>query len=287
MNAGSQELPRLDVVIGNNFGHLPMFVGAEKGIFKRHGIDAHMKFVDTGTDMVNAMHNGEAQIGDMSVTTFLKAVHAGEPFKVIGIIMNDATRDKRRRAARDRHPQGRRHRSRQRRRPQGQAHRARARPDVRRILQDGAAPRRHEIRGPDHREHLVAIRPGAGAEGGQGRRGGVVGALCHGGVGAGRRLVLVIRGGHHMSYVMVATAHGPTVTERPGVVRNFAAGLAGASHYTPAITQAPRRSGGDIRQMGSQHRRGGGQEGDPSYHAMIRASRRRSCRRSRRRKTRC
>ena len=93
MNAGSQELPRLDVVIGNNFGHLPMFVGAEKGIFKRHGIDARMKVVDTGTDMVNAMHNGEAQIGDMSVTTFLKAVHSGEPFKVIGIIMNDATRD--------------------------------------------------------------------------------------------------------------------------------------------------------------------------------------------------
>src|SRR5258708_16677952 len=93
MNAGSGQLPRLDVVIGNNFGHLPMFVGAEKGIFKNHGIDAHMKVVDTGTDMVNAMHNGEAQIGDMSVTTFLKAVHSGEPFKVIGIIMNDATRD--------------------------------------------------------------------------------------------------------------------------------------------------------------------------------------------------
>ena len=86
MNAGSGQLPRLDVVIGNNFGHLPMFVGAEKGIFKNHGIDAHMKVVDTGTDMVNAMHNGEAQIGDMSVTTFLKAVHSGEPFKVIGII---------------------------------------------------------------------------------------------------------------------------------------------------------------------------------------------------------
>src|SRR5882762_569260 len=78
MNAGSQELPRLDVVIGNNFGHLPMFVGAEKGIFKKHGIDAHMKVVDTGTDMVNAMHNGEAQIGDMSVTTFLKAVRSEE-----------------------------------------------------------------------------------------------------------------------------------------------------------------------------------------------------------------
>src|SRR5258708_19933185 len=93
MNAGSGQLPRLDVVIGNNFGHLPMFVGAEKGTFKRHSIDAHMKVVDTGTDMVNAMHNGEAQIGDMSVTTFLKAVHAGEPFKAIAIIINHPTPD--------------------------------------------------------------------------------------------------------------------------------------------------------------------------------------------------
>src|SRR5215510_1066218 len=91
MNAG--QLPRLDVVIGNNFGHLPMFVGAEKNIFEKHGSDARMKVVDTGTDMVNARRNGEAPTGDMSVTTFLKAVHSGEPVKVIGIIMNDATRD--------------------------------------------------------------------------------------------------------------------------------------------------------------------------------------------------
>ena len=32
------ELPKLDVVIGNNFGHLPMFIGAEKGFFKKHEI---------------------------------------------------------------------------------------------------------------------------------------------------------------------------------------------------------------------------------------------------------
>src|SRR5262249_17467224 len=93
MNAGSGQLPRLDVVIGNNFGHLPMFVGAEKATFNNQATDATMRGVDTGTDRVNAMHNGEAQIGDMSVTTFLKAVHSGEPFKVIGIIMNAAPRD--------------------------------------------------------------------------------------------------------------------------------------------------------------------------------------------------
>ena len=87
------DLPKLDVVIGNNFGHLPMFIGAEKGFFKKHGVDAKMLVVDTGTDMVNAMHDGRAQIGDMSTTTYLKAVHAGEPFQVIGLIMNDATSD--------------------------------------------------------------------------------------------------------------------------------------------------------------------------------------------------
>ena len=69
------ELPKLDVVIANNFGHLPMFIGAEKGFFKQHGVDAKMLVVDTGTDMVNAMHDGRAQIGDMSTTTYLKAVH--------------------------------------------------------------------------------------------------------------------------------------------------------------------------------------------------------------------
>ena len=52
------------------------------------------RVVDTGTDMVNALHNGEAQVGDMSTTTYLKAVHAGNPFQVIGLIMNDATNDR-------------------------------------------------------------------------------------------------------------------------------------------------------------------------------------------------
>src|SRR6058998_1062512 len=87
------QMPALDVVIGNNFGHLPMFVGVEKGLFAKHGLNVRLKVVSTGTDMVNAMQRREVQIGDMSVTTFLKARHAGDPFRVIGIIMNDATRD--------------------------------------------------------------------------------------------------------------------------------------------------------------------------------------------------
>src|SRR6185503_3416437 len=80
----------LEAVIGNNFGHLPMFVGVDKGLFRKHGIDLKLKVVNTGTDMVNSMQKREVQIGDMSVTTFLKARHDGSPFTVIGFNMNDA-----------------------------------------------------------------------------------------------------------------------------------------------------------------------------------------------------
>jgi ABC-type nitrate/sulfonate/bicarbonate transport system substrate-binding protein len=43
---------------------------------------------------------------------------------------------------------------------------------------------------------------------------------------------LVLRGGHHMSYVMVAVAHGPTVETKPDVIKSIAAGLAQSSHFT-------------------------------------------------------
>src|SRR3981189_2453763 len=90
--AAAQQLPVVDVVIGNNFGHLPMFVGVEKGFFKKHGVDVHLKVVNTGRDLWAAIQKREVQIGDMSVTTFLKARHGGDPFRVIGIIQNDAPR---------------------------------------------------------------------------------------------------------------------------------------------------------------------------------------------------
>jgi ABC-type nitrate/sulfonate/bicarbonate transport system substrate-binding protein len=35
-----------------------------------------------------------------------------------------------------------------------------------------------------------------------------------------------------MSYVMMATAHGPTVESRPELIKSIAAGLAASSHYT-------------------------------------------------------
>ena len=43
---------------------------------------------------------------------------------------------------------------------------------------------------------------------------------------------VVPRGGGHLSYVMVVTAHEPTIKDSPQLVRNVIAGLAAASQYT-------------------------------------------------------
>ena len=226
------ELPKLDVVIGNNFGHLPMFIGAEKGYFAKHGVDAKMLVVDTGTDMVNAMHDGRAQIGDMSTTTYLKAVHAGEPFKVIGLIMNDATRDNCDDPLAIVTKKGRGIEA-------GK-------------LSDLKGKKIGLARGQTSDEYFKMVLRRAKMKYEEltieniWSQFGLAPALAEGKVDA---IVswepyvtqvltqvpdsyLVIRGGQHMSYVMVATAHGPTVESKPGLVKAIAAGLAQSSHFT-------------------------------------------------------
>ena len=228
----AQQAPTVDVVIGNNFGHLPMFVGVEKGFFKKRGVDVRLKVVNTGTDMVNAMQKREVQIGDMSVTTFLKARHGGDPFRVIGIIMNDATRDNADEplaiiAAK------------------GSGIRAGNVEDLRgKRIGLAQAQTSDEFlkmvlarRGMKYEELNITniMAPPA-----------LVPALKEGKVDAivswepFNTLVLesvpdsyeVLRGGGHLSYVMVATAHEPTIQSSPQIMRNFVVGLAEASQYT-------------------------------------------------------
>jgi ABC-type nitrate/sulfonate/bicarbonate transport system substrate-binding protein len=233
MSASStQKMPHLDVVIANNFGHLPMFIGAEKGIFQKHGVDARMKVVDTGTDMVNALHRGEAQIGDMSVTTFLKAVHAGEPFRVIGIIMNDATRDNADEplaivtrkgsgvnAGKVSDLKGKRI---------GLARGQTSDEYFKMVLR--RAKMRYEDLTIENIWSQFELAPALK----EGKVDAVVTwepyvtAILDQVPGS----VLVIRGGGHMSYVMMAAAPVPTIQNSPELVRSIVAGLAGASHFT-------------------------------------------------------
>ena len=226
------DLPKLNVVIANNFGHLPMFVGAEKGFFKTQGVDASFRVVDTGTDMVNALHNGEAQVGDMSTTTYLKAVHSGEPFKVIGLIMNDATRDNSddplaivTRKGRGIEPgriadlKG---------KTVGLARGQTSDEFFKMVLR--RAKMKYEELTIENIWSQFGLAPAL--------KEGKVDAIVTWEPYVTQALAqvpdsyLVIRGGQHMSYVMVAVAHGPTVDTKPAVIKSIATGLAQSSHFT-------------------------------------------------------
>ncbi len=230
--AAAQGMPTMDAVIGNNFGHLPMFVGVEKGLFKKHGIDVKLKVVSTGTDMVKKKKKKEVQIGDMSVTTFLKARHGGSPFTVVGLIMNDATATN-------------------------------ADSPLAIVARKGSGVR------PGAIEDLKGKRVGlAKAQTSDeyfkmvlNRRGmkyedvtienimappAIATALAEGKVDAvvswepfntmalerSPESYVVLRGGGYLSYIMVATVHDPMLRDNPKAVQSFVNGLAAASHYT-------------------------------------------------------
>ena len=223
-------LPVLDVVVGNNFGHLPMFVGVEKGFFRKHGVDVRLKVVNTGTDMVNAMEKREVQVGDMSVTTFLKARHAGNPFRVIGLIQNDATRSNA---------------------DEPLAIVARKDSGIR-TIEDLKGKRVGLAQAQTSDEYFKMVLARRGMQYGDVTIVNIMAppalapALREGRVDAVvswepfNTIVLdqvtesytVIRGGGHLSYIMVATAHDPTIEADPAVLRRFVAGLAAASQYT-------------------------------------------------------
>ena len=231
-SAIAQPLPVVEAVIGNNFGHLPMFVGVEKGFFRKHGVDVHLKVVNTGTDMVNAMQKREVQIGDMSVTTFLKARHGGDPFRVIGIIQNDATRSNA---------------------DEPLAIVARKDSGIRPgNIEDLKGKRVGVAQAQTSDEYLkmvlakrgmkyddvtivnIMAPPALGPALKEGKVDAVVSWEPFNTVVLDQvpESYTVVRGGGYLSYIMVATAHEPTLQSSPEVIRNFVAGLAEASQYT-------------------------------------------------------
>ena len=231
----AQQMPVVELVVGNNFGHLPMFVGVEKGLFKKHGVDVKLKVVNTGTEMVSSMQKREVQAGDMSVTTFLKARHAGDPFRVVGIIQSDATR-------------------------------ANADEPLAIVARKGSGIRPGNIgdlkgkkialsKAQTSDEYLKMVLAKGNLKYGEDveivdignvsqtqlatllKEGKVDATVCW---EPFNTMVLdqapgsyeVVRGGGYLSYIMVVTVHEPMLKASPEIVRNFVAGLAAASQYT-------------------------------------------------------
>jgi len=230
--AAGQGLPVLDVVTGNNFGHLPIFVGVDKGLFRQHGVDVRLKVVNTGTDMVNAMQKREVQIGDMSVTTFLKARHRGDAFTAIALIMNDAT------TANADEPL---------------AIVARKGSGIRPgVVEDLKGKRiglakeqtsdeylkmvlnRRGMKYEDVTIENIMAPPALGPALAQGKVDAVVSWEPYNVMAMEKasESYVVLRGGGHLSYIMLASVHDPMLRQSPQVVQNFVTGLVAASQAT-------------------------------------------------------
>lgn len=76
----------------NNMNHLPEFVGVEKGIFVKHGIDLKLKVLNSGAEAMRAFQAGDAQFETTSPTIIAAAFNNGIKLAAVVQIMGDPTR---------------------------------------------------------------------------------------------------------------------------------------------------------------------------------------------------
>src|SRR2546426_11925051 len=77
--ARAQTPTTVTAAIGSNMNHVPSFVGVEKGIFLKHGVDVKLKILSTGQEMSKALQAGEAHLAGAPVSNFPLAVVPGAP----------------------------------------------------------------------------------------------------------------------------------------------------------------------------------------------------------------
>src|SRR5574341_810576 len=88
--AAQQPVPMV-AAVGSNMNHVPSFVGVEKGIFLKHGIDLKLKVLATGQEMAKALQAGEVQIIGSAYSNYPLAVERGMAAKGVVGLMGDRT----------------------------------------------------------------------------------------------------------------------------------------------------------------------------------------------------
>ena len=91
MTAGAQQPAPLAAAVGGNVNHVPSFVGVEKGIFLKHGIDLKLKVLGTGQEMAKALQAGEVQIIGSAFSNYPVAVERGMAAKGVVGMLGDRT----------------------------------------------------------------------------------------------------------------------------------------------------------------------------------------------------
>jgi len=91
LTARAQAPTPLAAAVGGNMNHVPSFVGVEKGIFLKHGIDLKLKVLATGQEMSKALQAGEVQIIGSAFSNYPVAVERGMAAKGVVGMMGDRT----------------------------------------------------------------------------------------------------------------------------------------------------------------------------------------------------
>jgi NitT/TauT family transport system substrate-binding protein/sulfonate transport system substrate-binding protein len=89
--AAAQAPATLAAAVGGNMNHVPTFVGVEKGIFLKHGIDLKLKVLATGQEMAKALQAGEVQIIGSAYSNYPLAVERGMAARGVVGMMGDRT----------------------------------------------------------------------------------------------------------------------------------------------------------------------------------------------------
>jgi sulfonate transport system substrate-binding protein len=90
-NAQNAPLP-IRIGAANATDHAAAFIGVERGIFAKHGLDAKIVMYQTGPEMINGLLNGAQDVNVMGSIPFLAGVSRGQPLVLIGHLHGDATR---------------------------------------------------------------------------------------------------------------------------------------------------------------------------------------------------
>jgi ABC-type nitrate/sulfonate/bicarbonate transport system substrate-binding protein len=92
-SAAAQSPAVLGAAVGNNMNHVPSFVGVEKGIFLKHGVDVKLKVLNTGQEMSKALQAGEVQIIGAAYSNYPLAVERGMSARgVVGLLGDRSVR---------------------------------------------------------------------------------------------------------------------------------------------------------------------------------------------------
>src|SRR4029453_15955756 len=85
----AQQPAQMTAAVGENLNPVPSFVGVEKGIFLKHGVDVKLKVLATGQQMSQALQAGEVQIIGSAYSNYPLAVERGMAAKGVVGLMGD------------------------------------------------------------------------------------------------------------------------------------------------------------------------------------------------------